>query len=85
MQSVKNMLEHEIINGLTRTERIASAVGQLPGYMRNELANIVAGEQIPGSFGDLVKRSFGLIEEGEQLECGNVVSMVGKQRKPAGF
>ena len=73
------MEEQEVIDRLMRTERIASVVGQLPGFMRNELANIVDGEQIPGSFGDLVKNSFGLIEEGEQLEDGNVVSMVGRR------
>ena len=76
------MEEQETIDGMMRTERIASAVGQLPGYMRNELAHIVAVEQIPGSFGDLVKRSFDLVEEGKRLEGGNVVSMVGKKSVP---
>jgi len=74
------MEDQETIDGLNRPERMASAIGELPGYMRNEIAEIVADNQIPGSFGDLVKRSFDLIEEGKQLEGGNVVSMVGKKR-----
>jgi hypothetical protein len=71
----------ETIGGLNRPERMASAIGELPRYMRNDIADLVAEEQIPGSFGDLIKRSVGLIEEGKLLEGGNVVSMLGRQRK----
>ena len=70
--------DQETIDGLNRPERMASAIGELPGYMRNDIAALVAEDQIPGSFGDLIKRSVGLIEEGKKLEGGNVVSMVGK-------
>jgi hypothetical protein len=74
------MEDKETIDGLNRPERMASAIGEFPGYMRNDIADLVAEEQIPGSFGDLIKRSVGLIEDGKRLEEGNVVSMVGKKR-----
>lgn len=75
------MEDQETIDGLNRPERMASAIGELPGYMRNDIADLVAEEQIPGSFVDLIKRSVGLIEEDNQLERANVVSMVGRHHK----
>ena len=59
--------------------RLAARSGR--GFTRNDIAALVADDQIPGSFGDLIKRSVGLIEEGKELEGGNVVSMVGRQHK----
>jgi hypothetical protein len=71
----------EVIDGLNNPLRIASTIGQLPDYQRADIAKLVADKQVPGSFGDLIKRSFGVIEEGRRLEGGNVISMVGRHRK----
>lgn len=74
------MEAQKIINELNNPVRIASTIGELPDDQRADIASLVADEQRPGSFGDLIKRSFGAIEEGKQLEGGNVVSMVGRKR-----
>lgn len=74
------METQEVIDELHNPVRLAFAIGQLPSYQRADIANLIDEEQIPGSFGELVKRSLGLIQEGKQLEGGNVVSMVGRKR-----
>ena len=71
----------EVIDGLNNPVRIASTIGQLPDYQRADIAKLAADEQIPGSFGDLIRRSLDAIEEGKRLEGENVVSRVGQQRK----
>jgi hypothetical protein len=73
-------METQVIDELNNPARIASTIGQLPDNERADIASLVTDEQIPGSFGDLIKRSFGAIEDGKQLEGGNVVSMVGRKR-----
>jgi hypothetical protein len=73
------MEEQETIDGLNRPERMASAISQLPGYMRNDIAELVAEEQIPGSFGDLIKRSVELTNTHKEYQGSNVVSMMGRQ------
>jgi hypothetical protein len=60
--------------------QISVQFNKLPDNERADIASLVTDEQIPGSFGDLIKRSFGAIEDGKQLEGGNVVSMVGRKR-----
>ncbi len=72
------MEEQEAIDGLNSPERMASAIGQLPGYMRNDIAELVAEEQIPGSFGDLIKRSVELTDTHKEYQGSNVVSMIGR-------
>ncbi len=72
------MEEQEAIDGLNRPERMASAIGQLPGYMRNDIAELVAEEQMPGSFGDLIKRSVELTATHQEYQGSNVVSMMGR-------
>ena len=73
------MEEQETIDGLNRPERMASAIGQLPEYMRNDIADLVAEEQMPGSFGDLIKRSVELTATHREYQGSNVVSMMGRQ------
>jgi len=75
------MEAQKVIDELNNPLRIASTIGLLPDDQRADIARLVADEQIPGSFGDLIKRSFGAIEEGKRLEGGNVVSMIGQHRK----
>jgi hypothetical protein len=53
----------EVIDGLSNPVRIASMIGQLPDCQRADIAKLVADKQMPGSFGDLIKRSFGVIED----------------------
>lgn len=45
---------------------------------RGRIASLLEGEQIPGSFGDLIKRSIGKIEKHEAFEGANVVSLIGR-------
>ena len=73
------MMNEQAIDALLCPERMASAIAELPENMRNEISAFVAGDQKPGSFGDLIKRAVGLIDEGKHLEGGNVVSIVGKR------
>lgn len=70
-----------MIDGLNNPVRLASTIGQLPDYQRADIAKLVADKQITDSFGDLIKRSLDAIKESKRLEGGNVVSMVGRQRK----
>jgi len=72
------MEENEVIDGLLRTERMANVIGQEPSYVRKEIAGLVSGEQIPGSFGDLIKRSMETVEQHKAFEGTNVVSLFGK-------
>ncbi len=76
---IKNMNEQDIIDGLVRTERISTVFGQLPGYVRDDIASLVAEDQIPGSFGDLIKRAVEITEEHQKFEGINVVSMIGRR------
>jgi len=53
-----NMDEQQVVvDGLMRSERLANVIGQFSNYVREDIASLVEGEQIPGSFGDLIKRS----------------------------
>jgi len=67
----------EMIDGLVRPERMAHAIGRTPKYIKDEIADLVEGEQIPGSFGDLTKRSFEMTEEHKEFDGTNVVSIFG--------
>lgn len=62
------MEAQEMIGRLNNTVRMASSVGQLPDNERAEIAALVAGEQKPGSFGDLIKRSVGIINEADRMD-----------------
>ena len=75
------MHDLELVEGMLRPERMANVIGQEPQYVKKELENLVSGEQIPGSFGDLIKRSIEASEQHKAFEGSNVVSMVGKQRR----
>jgi len=68
----------EIIDGLVRPERMAHAIGQTPKYLCDEIADLVEGEQIPGSFGELIKRSVKMTEAHKAFEGTNVVSIFGQ-------
>jgi len=68
----------EMIDGLVRPERMAHAIGRAPKYIRDEIAGLVEGEQTPGSFGDLIKRSVAMTEEHKEFAGTNVVSIFGK-------
>ena len=68
----------EMIDGLVRSERMAHAIGQTPKYIKDEIASLVEGEQIPGSFGDLIKRSFEMAAAHREFAGTNVVSLFGK-------
>lgn len=73
------MEDQEVIEGLLRTERMANVLGQEPRYVREEIASLVSGEQVPGTFGDLIKRSIEVTERHKEFEGTNVVSMVGRR------
>ncbi len=79
------MQNQEIIDGLVRTERLSTVYGQLPGYIKDDIASLVAEEQIPGSFGDLIKRSVEITEEHQKFEGSNVVSMIGRRTASSGM
>ena len=68
----------EMVDGLVRPERMAHAIGQTPKYIKDEIASLVEGEQIPGSFGDLIKRSFEMTAAHREFAGTNVVSLFGK-------
>lgn len=72
------MDENEVIDGLLRPERMANVIGQEPNHIRKEIAGLVSGEQIPGSFGDLIKRSMETVEQHNTFDGTNVVSLFGK-------
>ena len=71
--------QQEVVDGLMRPERLANVIGQTPKYIRDDIASLVEGDQIPGSFGDLIKRSIGLTEDHKEFEGTNVLSMVGRR------
>ena len=52
-------------------EVMAAVIAQEPSYIRAELSSLVAGEQLPGSFGDLIKKSVGIVEASKQREREN--------------
>ena len=68
----------EMIDGLVRPERMAHAIGQTSKDLCDEIANLVEGEQIPGSFGELIKRSVEMTEAHKAFVGTNVVSIFGK-------
>ena len=70
--------QQEVVGGLVRPERLANVIGQSPKYIRDDIASLVEGEQIPGSFGDLIKRSVELAGAHKELQGSNVVSMIGR-------
>ena len=55
---------------------MASAIANEPESVRQELATLVAGDQRPGSFGDLVKQSLAISEQHEKLDGVKVVSLL---------
>ena len=69
----------EMIDGLMRPARMAHAIGRAPKYIRDEVADLVAGEQIPGLFGDLIKRSVEVTVEHQEFNSENVVSIFGRR------
>lgn len=70
--------QQEVVDGLMRPERLANVIGQSPKYVRDDIASLVEGEQIPGSFGDLIKRSVEMTVSHKEFEGTNVVSIFGK-------
>lgn len=74
-----NMDEQQVVvDGLMRPERLANVIGQFSNYVREDIASLVEGEQIPGSFGDLIKRSVEMTAAHKEFEGTNVVSIFGK-------
>ena len=71
--------QQEIVDCLMRPERLANVIGQSPKYIRDDIASLVEGEQIPGSFGDLIKNSIGITEEHKEFDGTNIVSMIGRR------
>jgi len=71
--------QQEVLDGLMRPERLANVIGQSPKYIRDDIANLVEREQIPGSFGDLIKRSVEMTVAHKEFEGTNVVSIFGKR------
>jgi len=69
----------EMIDGLMRPARMAHAIDRVPKPIRDEIADLVAGEQIPGSFGDLIKRSVEVTVEHQEFKGENVVSIFGRR------
>lgn len=70
-----------IIDGLVRPERLATVIAQSSQHERDDLAELVATEQKPGSFGELVKNAIGLTEahqEKVEQQGSNVVSFYRK-------
>jgi hypothetical protein len=73
MNEPQNM--DEIIDGLVRPVRMAHAICQSPKYIRDEIADLVEGAQIPGSFGDLVKQSVEMRKEHKEFKATNIASI----------
>ncbi|NOT19914.1 MAG: hypothetical protein HOP24_06545 [Sideroxydans sp.] len=71
--------QHDVVDGLMRPERLANVIGQSPKYVKDDIASLVEGEQIPGSFGDLIKRSLGITIAHEEFKGSNVVSIFCKR------
>jgi len=70
--------QQEVVDGLMRPERLANVIGQSPKYIRDDIASLVDGEQLPGSFGELIKRSVEISSAHKEFEGTNVVSIFGK-------
>lgn len=68
----------EVLDTLMRQERLANVIGHYPNYIRVEIASLVEGEQIPGSFGELIKRSVEMTAAHKEFKGTNVVSIFGK-------
>jgi len=74
-----NMDEQQVVlDGLMRPERLANILGHSSKYVRDDIASLVKGGQIPGSFGDLIKRSVEMTAAHKEFEGTNVVSIFGK-------
>lgn len=71
--------QQKVMDGLMRPARLANIIGQSPQYVRDDITSLVIGQQIPGSFGDLIKRSVGITEELKKIHGTNVVPMVGRR------
>ena len=70
--------QQKIIENLLRPERMTNVLGATPKYIQDDIANLVVGDQIPGSFGDLIKRSVEMTAAHKEFEGTNVVSIFGK-------
>ena len=55
---------------------MASAIANEPESVRKEIASLVVGEQLPGSFGALVKQSLAISEQHEIFDGEKVVSLL---------
>ncbi|MBA4382254.1 MAG: hypothetical protein C0406_06780 [Sideroxydans sp.] len=73
---MENQLEG--VDGFMRPERLARIIGHSPKYVRDDIASLVEGEQIPGSFGDLIRRSVEMTVAHKEFEGTNIVSILGK-------
>lgn len=71
--------QQEVVEGLMRPERLANVIGHSPKNVRDDIASLVEGEQIPGSFGDLIKRSVEMTAAHKEFVGANVVSIFGKK------
>lgn len=72
-------VEEEVIDGLVRADRMANVIAQEPKYVREDIASLVTDNQLPGSFGDLIKQSVAIVEAHKEFEGSNVVSMMGRR------
>lgn len=70
--------QQEVLGTLMRQERLANVIGHSPNYIRVEIASLVEGEQIPGSFGELIKLSVEMTAAHKEFKGTNVVSMFWK-------
>ncbi|MDP2759260.1 MAG: hypothetical protein Q8O64_02475 [Sideroxyarcus sp.] len=70
--------KQDVLDGLMRPERLANVIAQCPKYIRDDIAHLVEGEQLPGSFGELIKRSVEMTAAHKEFEGTNVVSIFGK-------
>jgi len=69
----QDLSTEEIIASCNNPVRVARAIDEEPGYLRIQLEQMLQKPQIPGSFGDLVKQSFGIINAQKEVSGGNVV------------
>lgn len=74
----KSQNTDEMIDALVRPERLSRVISQSPEYVRDDIKHLVEGEQIPGSFGELIKRSVEMTEAHKAFDGTNVVSIFGK-------
>lgn len=73
--------QQEVLKSAMRPERLASAIAQSPKYVRDDIASLVREEQEPGSFGDLIKRSFEMTEAHKEYDGTNVVSLFNRRAR----